>query len=1054
MHITRVELTNIKSYAHATIELRGGVTAIRGHNGAGKSTLLEAIGWALFDHLPYKPQKQFVREGENTGKVVVTFISPHDDREYQVTRRLGSSNDWAIYDPETGTRIDSHIDVVDFLRRHMRIEGSIKLEDLFASALGAPQGTLTADFLQTPANRKKIFDALLQVEDYGKAAEKLRATASYLKEQTARQDERIAALERESAQLEGWRLARDERREEQRRIALRLETLEADVERGEALLSRLREAQTELARREGVARVAEEAHMSAQRQLEQAARLLGESRAAAQTLTETRADHEAYQQAERERAAAQQRVQERDRLARERADAAQQHAHAVSDTRNATARLDEVAHAERSIVALQADVAHQFTLEAARDEAQRNVARLGDAQKSAQKLTAQRATLERAIAERERVAATIERERPLADMLDERRQRVETLQALAATRDQHLQRRAAIGRERAELAARREKASAAQARQQQNLRKLAEYRPLAERLGECEREQLAADQMAREIETRLQQNRRSRELSGAGQCPFLREPCKNIQQRGENNLRSYFDKLIAADEQALTPAQAQRAAATDQLNRARKAAEYYTRLDEYRAQLEQAEAQIADCDGAAQRLSDELEQITQALAAGDPSGLEEARRLLRDSQEADKRLATLPSVQQALAEQRVQLRDLSDELARHEATCAELTGSPDAQRAAEAELARLGDPRGVVAGHQAIASVRPQVEQQLAQATARRDKWEAELARLDESLAPYSNLTGEIEALDASILRTRPGHTRYLQHEQAAERLHERERDHAAAVERDTATSAAAQAATEALAEARANFDAQALADAVAHANELRSLRGQLRETQRHLAATLAELDTLIAHGEQVLADLERARVERVELGESQKTLDQFRDTIKEAGPLVTKRLLSQISVQANTIFGEIIGDRSAELAWEDEYEIVLRRGTTRRTFALLSGGEQMAAALATRLALLRRLTGLDLAFFDEPTQNMDSERRSALAEQIRRVRGFDQLIVISHDDTFEQGLDSVIHLEKRGGVTVVCDDDASFTAATPFTNGFEELRERLGADLSALVAE
>ncbi len=79
-----------------------------------------------------------------------------------------------------------------------------------------------------------------------------------------------------------------------------------------------------------------------------------------------------------------------------------------------------------------------------------------------------------------------------------------------------------------------------------------------------------------------------------------------------------------------------------------------------------------------------------------------------------------------------------------------------------------------------------------------------------------------------------------------------------------------------------------------------------------------------------------------------------------------------------------------------------------------------MSAALAVRLALLRRLSRLDIAFFDEPTQNMDGERRGALAEQVRRVRGFDQLIVISHDDTFEQGLDNVIYLVKRNGETVV----------------------------------
>jgi exonuclease SbcC len=46
------------------------------------------------------------------------------------------------------------------------------------------------------------------------------------------------------------------------------------------------------------------------------------------------------------------------------------------------------------------------------------------------------------------------------------------------------------------------------------------------------------------------------------------------------------------------------------------------------------------------------------------------------------------------------------------------------------------------------------------------------------------------------------------------------------------------------------------------------------------------------------------------------------------------------------------------------------------------------------------------------------------LAEQIRRVRGFDQLIVISHDDTFEQGLDSIIRLKKVDGETRLISDD------------------------------
>src|SRR6266702_3910358 len=94
------------------------------------------------------------------------------------------------------------------------------------------------------------------------------------------------------------------------------------------------------------------------------------------------------------------------------------------------------------------------------------------------------------------------------------------------------------------------------------------------------------------------------------------------------------------------------------------------------------------------------------------------------------------------------------------------------------------------------------------------------------------------------------------------------------------------------------------------------------------------------------------------------------------------------------------------------------------RTFAQLSGGEQMSAALSVRLSLLKKLSTLNIAFFDEPTQNMDELRRTNLAAQIRRVRGFDQLFVISHDDTFEQGLDSLIRLRKMDNKTSIMTED------------------------------
>ena len=79
-----------------------------------------------------------------------------------------------------------------------------------------------------------------------------------------------------------------------------------------------------------------------------------------------------------------------------------------------------------------------------------------------------------------------------------------------------------------------------------------------------------------------------------------------------------------------------------------------------------------------------------------------------------------------------------------------------------------------------------------------------------------------------------------------------------------------------------------------------------------------------------------------------------------------------------------------------------------------------MAAALAVRLALLREMSDIRIAFFDEPTAHLDDERRENLAAQISQIKGFHQLFVISHDDTFEGTTHHVLRISKENGISQV----------------------------------
>ena len=115
-----------------------------------------------------------------------------------------------------------------------------------------------------------------------------------------------------------------------------------------------------------------------------------------------------------------------------------------------------------------------------------------------------------------------------------------------------------------------------------------------------------------------------------------------------------------------------------------------------------------------------------------------------------------------------------------------------------------------------------------------------------------------------------------------------------------------------------------------------------------------------------------------------------------------------------------------AALSWSEGYEIRLidrhEGRERRRVFAQLSGGERMSAALAVRLALLLRFSPLGFACFDEPTDALDADRKSNLAQVLPELTSqWDQVLMISHDDAFDAITENALRLEAdREGTRVL----------------------------------
>ena len=147
--------------------------------------------------------------------------------------------------------------------------------------------------------------------------------------------------------------------------------------------------------------------------------------------------------------------------------------------------------------------------------------------------------------------------------------------------------------------------------------------------------------------------------------------------------------------------------------------------------------------------------------------------------------------------------------------------------------------------------------------------------------------------------------------------------------------------------------------------------------------------------------------------------IDNFSRTIrnwfKESEPKITAALMHEINETASDLYRRIKDEQSVRLEWLEDYNVnVYSADFPPRAFIQLSGGEQMAVALSIRLAILKVLTSFDFAFFDEPTTNLDENKRTNLAQCIERIKGFKQLFIISHDDTFEENSDHVIKFVKN----------------------------------------
>jgi DNA repair exonuclease SbcCD ATPase subunit len=150
------------------------------------------------------------------------------------------------------------------------------------------------------------------------------------------------------------------------------------------------------------------------------------------------------------------------------------------------------------------------------------------------------------------------------------------------------------------------------------------------------------------------------------------------------------------------------------------------------------------------------------------------------------------------------------------------------------------------------------------------------------------------------------------------------------------------------------------------------------------------------------------------------KVIEALRNSLREAvQPVMRKNNVLKVSEDFQAFYQELSNDNIDYAAIDEEANVDVIRNGEQSPINSLSGGETTCAALALRLAICSSLTKNQLLLLDEPTVHLDEPYRAKLRDFLGN-HDFEQLIVVTHDNTFDSLPARIFRVEKKRGESIV----------------------------------
>ena len=194
--------------------------------------------------------------------------------------------------------------------------------------------------------------------------------------------------------------------------------------------------------------------------------------------------------------------------------------------------------------------------------------------------------------------------------------------------------------------------------------------------------------------------------------------------------------------------------------------------------------------------------------------------------------------------------------------------------------------------------------------------------------------------------------------------------------------------------------------------NQLSELKGRARESISYLKDLRERIETA-----------DKFQQEYNDVSDYINLLSHIRNLYSKNGIQKDLRSISKPLIQKYTkeFFNEFNFNYS-DLTLDDEYDVTVYGPEGESSMSMVSGGENIAIALALRLGITQAMSKgeLDTILLDEPTIHLDSSRKHELINLLKDISVLPQMIIVTHESQLENAADNLIKVEKENGISKV----------------------------------